>query len=56
MKEEVHLKDQGVDGMKMDLVETGWGGVQWIHLTHDRDHWQNLVNAVMNFQVLAPRS
>jgi hypothetical protein len=22
---------------KMDVVETGWGGVGWIHLTQDRD-------------------
>jgi hypothetical protein len=41
----------------MDLVETGWGGgVEWIHLAQDRDHWRVLVNAVMNFQVLVPWS
>jgi hypothetical protein len=26
------------DGIKMDLGETGWGGVEWIHLAQDRDH------------------
>jgi hypothetical protein len=25
------------DGIKMDLQETGWGGVEWIHLAQDRD-------------------
>jgi hypothetical protein len=44
------------DGIKMDLGEIGWGGVEWIHLAQDRDHWRTLVNAVMNLRVLAPRS
>jgi hypothetical protein len=45
------------DGNKMDLRETGWGGrVEWIHLAQDRDRWRALVNAVMNFWVLVPRS
>jgi hypothetical protein len=26
----------------MDLGETGWEGVNWIHLTQDRDQWQYL--------------
>jgi hypothetical protein len=27
-------------GIKMDLREIGWGGgVEWIHLAQDRDHW-----------------
>jgi hypothetical protein len=34
----------------------GGGGVEWIHLAQDRDHWQALVNAVMNPLVLAPQS
>jgi hypothetical protein len=33
----------------MDLRETGWGDVEWIHLAQDRDQWRALVNAVMNF-------
>jgi hypothetical protein len=41
------------DGIKMDLRETGWGGVEWIHLAQDRDLWRALVNAVMNLWVLA---
>jgi hypothetical protein len=44
------------DGIKMDLRETGWGGVEWIHLAQDRDRWRAVVNAVMNLLVLAPRS
>jgi hypothetical protein len=43
-------------GIKMDLEEIGWGGVEWIHLAQDRDRWRALVNAVMNLRVLAPRS
>jgi hypothetical protein len=44
------------DGIKMDLREIGWGGVQWIHLAQDRDRWRAVVSAVMNLRVLAPRS
>jgi hypothetical protein len=45
------------DGIKMDLREIGWGGgVEWIHLAQDRDRWRAVVNAVMNLQVLLPRS
>jgi hypothetical protein len=44
------------DGIKMDLGETGWGGVEWIQLAQDRDRWRAVVNAVMNLRVLAPRS
>jgi hypothetical protein len=44
------------DGIKMDLSETGWEGMEWIHLAQDRDHSRALVNAVMNLRVLAPRS
>jgi hypothetical protein len=38
----------------MDLRETGWECVEWIHLAKDRDRWQAVVNVVMNLQVLAP--
>jgi hypothetical protein len=44
------------NGIKMGLGEIGWGGVEWIHLAQDRDHWRAVVNAVMNLQVLAPQS
>jgi hypothetical protein len=40
-----------VDNVKMDLLEIGWSGVDWIGLAQDRDKWRALVNAVMNLQV-----
>jgi hypothetical protein len=40
-----------VDNIKMDLLEIGWGGVDWIRLAQDRDKWRALVNAVMNLRV-----
>jgi hypothetical protein len=44
------------DGIKMDLREIAWGGVERIHLAQDRDCWRAVVNAVMNLRVLAPRN
>jgi hypothetical protein len=44
------------DGIRMDHREIGWGGVDWIQMTQDRDQWQVLVNMVMNLWVLVPRS
>jgi hypothetical protein len=44
------------DGIKMDLREMGWEGVEWIHLTQDRDRWWVLMNMVMNLWILAPQS
>jgi hypothetical protein len=32
-----------VDNIKMDLGETGWGGVDWIGLAQDRNKWKALV-------------
>jgi hypothetical protein len=36
------------DGIRMDLRETGWEVVDWIHLAPDRDQWRAVVNTVMN--------
>jgi hypothetical protein len=32
------------DNITVDLWETGWKNVDWIHLAEDRDQWLNLVN------------
>jgi hypothetical protein len=40
-----------VDGIKMDLREVGWDGMDWTDLAQDRDQWGALVNAVMKFRV-----
>jgi hypothetical protein len=40
-----------VDNIKMDIREMGWGGMDWIDLTQDRDQWRALVNMVMNLRV-----
>jgi hypothetical protein len=37
--------------IKMDLREIGWGGMDWIDLAQDRDHWRALVNMAMNLRV-----
>ena len=34
----------------MDPQEVEWG-MDWIDLVQNRDRWQSLVNAVMNFRV-----
>jgi hypothetical protein len=39
------------DNIRMDLREIGWGGMDWIDLTQDRDQWRALVNMTMNFRV-----
>jgi hypothetical protein len=44
------------DGIRMILRETGLVGVDCIRLAQDRDRWRAVVSAVMNPQVLAPRS
>jgi hypothetical protein len=40
-----------VDNIKMDLLEMGWGAVDWIGLAQDRDKWRAHVNAVMKLRV-----
>jgi hypothetical protein len=41
-----------IDHIQKDLVQIGWGGVDWIGLAQDRDKWRTFVNAVMNLCVL----
>jgi hypothetical protein len=40
-----------VDNIRMDLVEMGWGDVDWIGLAQDRVMWRALVNSVLNLRV-----
>jgi hypothetical protein len=37
--------------IRLDLVEVGWGDVDWIGLAQDRDRWRALVNSVLNLRV-----
>jgi hypothetical protein len=36
------------NNIRKDLRETGWEGVDWVHLAQDREQWQDLVNTVTN--------
>jgi hypothetical protein len=40
-----------VDNIRMDLVEVGWGAVDWIGLAKDGNRWRALVNSVLNLRV-----
>jgi hypothetical protein len=40
-----------VDNIRIDLVELGWGDVDWIGLVQDRNRWRALVNSVLNLRV-----
>jgi hypothetical protein len=40
-----------IDNIKMDLLERGLGGVDWIGLAQDRYKWRVLANAVLNIRV-----
>jgi hypothetical protein len=40
-----------VINIKMDLLEIGWNGVDWIGLAQDKDKWRALVNVVINLRV-----
>jgi hypothetical protein len=39
------------DNIRMDLRGVRWKGMDWIHLTQDRDQWRSPVNTVMKLRV-----
>jgi hypothetical protein len=39
------------DNIKMDVLDVGWGAMNWIDLAQDRDRWRALVYTVMNLRV-----
>jgi hypothetical protein len=38
------------DNIEMDITKIGLDGVDWIHLTEDRDRWRNLLNTSMKLR------
>jgi hypothetical protein len=40
----------------MDLVEVGWGDVDWIRLAQDRDRRRALVNSVLSLRVVGGKA
>jgi hypothetical protein len=44
-------RQRWVANIKMDLIEIGWDGNDWIELAQDRDQWRALVTTVMNLWV-----
>jgi len=39
------------DNTKMNLQETGCGGMDWIEQAQDRNRWWGIVNAIMSLRV-----
>ena len=46
-----HLEELGIDGRIMLTILQGWGGMDWIAVTQDRNRWWAVVNVVMNLWV-----
>jgi len=44
-------RQRWVDNIKMDFMEVGCGGMDWIELAQDRERWRAIVNVVMNIRV-----
>jgi hypothetical protein len=45
------LKRGWEGNIRIDRMEIGWKGTEWIHLAQDRNQWR-AVYRVMNFRVL----
>jgi hypothetical protein len=46
----MHIKcGRWEDNIGVDLKETGWESMNWIHLAQDKD--KSVTNTAMNFQV-----
>jgi hypothetical protein len=39
-----------VDNIRVDVVEVGWGDVDWTSLAQDRERWRALLNSVLNLR------
>jgi hypothetical protein len=44
-------KRRWADNIGMDLRDTGWEDVDWMHLAEDRVQWKALVNTVINIRI-----
>jgi transposase len=42
---------RSVDNVRIDLRDTGLGGMVWVDLAQDRNQWRALVNAVMKLRI-----
>jgi hypothetical protein len=40
-----------LNNIRINLVEVGWGDVNWIGLAQDRGRWRALMNSVLNLRV-----
>jgi hypothetical protein len=40
-----------MDNIRMYIGEVGWGDVDWIGLSQDKNRWRALVNSVLNLRV-----
>jgi hypothetical protein len=49
-------RSRWVDNIEMDLLEIGWGGVDWIGLARDRENWRAVVNLVSNLRVVGGKA
>jgi hypothetical protein len=50
-KPEGRPRRRWMDNIKMNLLEIGCGGVDWIGLAQDRNKWRAFLNVVINLRV-----